>query len=49
MSPSLAVGEYAKAPGNASRSPCPVVNALANHGYLERSGKKSTWTISMLQ
>jgi hypothetical protein len=40
MSPSLAVGEYAKAPENASRSPCPVVNALANHGYLERSGTK---------
>ncbi|KAJ3546110.1 hypothetical protein NM208_g2173 [Fusarium decemcellulare] len=39
MSPSLAVGEYAKAPANASRSPCPVVNALANHGYLERSGQ----------
>ncbi|KAF4452112.1 hypothetical protein F53441_5045 [Fusarium austroafricanum] len=40
MSSSLAVGQYAKAPPNASRSPCPVVNALANHGYLERSGKK---------
>lgn len=40
MSPSLAVGEYAKAPANASRSPCPVVNALANHGYLERSGRQ---------
>lgn len=31
-------GEYAPAPPNASRSPCPVVNALANHGYIERSG-----------
>jgi hypothetical protein len=40
MTPSLAVGEYAKAPANASRSPCPVVNALANHGYIERSGRK---------
>lgn len=37
---SLAVGEYAPAPPNASRSPCPVVNALANHGYIERSGRK---------
>lgn len=40
MSGSLPVGEYAKAPANASRSPCPVVNALANHGYLERNGRK---------
>ncbi|KAF5678669.1 chloroperoxidase [Fusarium heterosporum] len=40
MSPSLAVGEFANAPPNASRSPCPVVNALANHGYLDRSGRK---------
>lgn len=34
------VGEFAPAPPNASRSPCPVVNALANHGYIERSGRK---------
>lgn len=40
MSLSLAVGEYAKGPASASRSPCPVVNALANHGYLERSGRR---------
>ncbi|KAK7915328.1 hypothetical protein PG985_013031 [Apiospora marii] len=40
MSASPPVGQYAKAPADASRSPCPVVNALANHGYLERSGKK---------
>lgn len=40
MPSSLAVGEYAEAPANASRSPCPVVNALANHGYIERSGRK---------
>ncbi|KAH7173017.1 Chloroperoxidase [Fusarium sp. MPI-SDFR-AT-0072] len=39
MPPSPIVGEFAKAPPNASRSPCPVVNALANHGYLERSGR----------
>lgn len=31
-------GQYHPAPANASRSPCPVVNALANHGYIERSG-----------
>jgi hypothetical protein len=37
---SLAVGEYHPAPGGASRCPCPVVNALANHGYIERSGKQ---------
>lgn len=35
----LPVGEFAEAPPNASRSPCPVVNALANHGYIERSGR----------
>ncbi|KAK3679553.1 hypothetical protein LTR78_001114 [Recurvomyces mirabilis] len=35
---SKAVGQFAPAPVNASRSPCPVVNALANHGYIERSG-----------
>jgi hypothetical protein len=29
-----------QAPGpNDSRSPCPALNALANHGYLPRSGK----------
>ena len=33
-------GQYKPAPPNASRSPCPVVNALANHGYIERSGRK---------
>ncbi|KAH7329411.1 Chloroperoxidase [Stachybotrys elegans] len=39
-SQALAIGQFAKAPHNASRSPCPVVNALANHGYIERSGRK---------
>ena len=33
------LGEFHPAPEGASRSPCPVVNALANHGYLERSGR----------
>jgi hypothetical protein len=29
-----------QAPGpNDSRSPCPALNALANHGYLPRDGK----------
>src|SRR5688500_2868800 len=36
---SLPVGQFAEAPPNASRSPCPVVNALANHGYIERTGR----------
>jgi hypothetical protein len=40
MSYAPAIGEYAKAPADASRSPCPVINALANHGYLERSGRR---------
>ncbi|KAK8017842.1 hypothetical protein PG993_014168 [Apiospora rasikravindrae] len=40
MPASLPIGQYAKAPADASRSPCPVVNALANHGYLERSGRE---------
>ena len=31
--------EY-EAPGpNDSRSPCPALNTLANHGYLPRDGK----------
>ncbi|KAI9675966.1 MAG: hypothetical protein M1822_008352 [Bathelium mastoideum] len=38
LSQQPSIGEYAPAPPNASRSPCPVVNALANHGYIERSG-----------
>lgn len=32
-------GTYAPAPKGSSRSPCPIVNALANHGYLQRSGR----------
>ena len=31
-----------QAPGpDDSRSPCPALNALANHGYLPRDGKKT--------
>ncbi|KAI1179311.1 putative peroxidase [Nemania sp. FL0916] len=33
------VGEYSPEPTGSSRSPCPVVNALANHGYIARSGR----------
>ncbi|KAM7223997.1 Chloroperoxidase [Rhypophila decipiens] len=40
MSSSLAIGEYKREDKTASRSPCPVVNALANHGYLKRDGRK---------
>lgn len=32
-------GEYAPAPPGASRSPCPALNALANHGYFPRDGR----------
>ncbi|WYZ36134.1 hypothetical protein EsH8_XI_000017 [Colletotrichum jinshuiense] len=40
MSTSTPVGKYVRSPDSASRSPCPVVNALSNHGYIERDGKK---------
>ncbi|KAI1195389.1 putative peroxidase [Nemania serpens] len=33
------VGSYSPEPIGSSRSPCPVVNALANHGYIARSGR----------
>lgn len=36
---SAPVGEYQPAPGGSKRSPCPIVNALANHSYLPRSGR----------
>ncbi|KAK2042414.1 hypothetical protein LZ31DRAFT_596412 [Colletotrichum somersetense] len=39
MSTILRVGTYVRSPDSASRSPCPVVNALSNHGYLERDGR----------
>ncbi|KAK9722184.1 hypothetical protein K7432_002856 [Basidiobolus ranarum] len=32
--------EYQKPDSSASRSPCPALNALANHGYFPRDGKK---------
>ncbi|TID02257.1 putative sterigmatocystin biosynthesis peroxidase stcC [Colletotrichum higginsianum] len=40
MPTSIPVGKYVRSPDSASRSPCPVVNALSNHGYLERNGEK---------
>ena len=36
---STPTGQYTPAPANASRSPCPVVNALSNHGYINRNGR----------
>ncbi|KAF4780715.1 hypothetical protein HER10_EVM0001362 [Colletotrichum scovillei] len=33
---------FQMAPDKASRSPCPVLNALANHGYLPRDGMNIT-------
>jgi len=39
MPTSIPVGKYVRSPDSASRSPCPVVNALSNHGYLERDGR----------
>ncbi|KAI3318577.1 putative peroxidase [Xylariaceae sp. AK1471] len=33
------VGTFASEPAGCSRSPCPVVNALANHGYIARTGR----------
>ncbi|KAK4222247.1 Chloroperoxidase [Podospora fimiseda] len=39
-SESLAVGVYKRDDTTVSRSPCPVVNALANHGYINRDGRK---------
>ena len=38
--PLLSKGEY-RAPGPTDlRGPCPVVNSLANHGYISRSGRE---------
>ncbi|KAK2001023.1 hypothetical protein LX36DRAFT_379770 [Colletotrichum falcatum] len=39
MPPSLLVGKYVRSPDSAGRNPCLVVNALSNHGYIERDGK----------
>lgn len=37
---SLERGSYRRSTKNDSRSPCPVINALANHGYIPRDGRK---------
>ena len=34
---------YHEPPPNASRSPCPALNALANHGFLPRDGRNITF------
>lgn len=39
MASNLSQGVYSRAGPNDSRSPCPVVNCLANHGYIPRDGK----------
>lgn len=39
MDSSLKVGDYAPPKSSDTRSPCPAINALANHGYLPRSGR----------
>lgn len=38
-SPPLAKGTYAQAKPTDLRSPCPMVNCLANHGYIARDGR----------
>ncbi|CAJ2503678.1 Uu.00g110720.m01.CDS01 [Anthostomella pinea] len=37
-----AINAYTKAGPSDSRSPCPMLNTLANHGYLPHSGKNIT-------
>ena len=37
--PPLTRGTYASADPTASRGPCPMINSLANHGYLPRDGR----------
>ena len=39
ISKSLPRGEYAPSKPTDLRSPCPLINALANHGYLPRDGR----------
>ncbi|KAK4645258.1 hypothetical protein QC761_200010 [Podospora bellae-mahoneyi] len=35
----VAVGQYTRPKPTDIRSPCPLLNALANHGYLPRDGR----------
>jgi hypothetical protein len=42
LTSNLKPGEYRQSGANDVRSPCPVLNALANHGYLHRDGRNIT-------
>ncbi|KAL5118686.1 hypothetical protein ACEQ8H_003363 [Pleosporales sp. CAS-2024a] len=39
LSPALSRGDYAPAGPNDKRGPCPLINCLANHGYISRDGQ----------
>ena len=39
LSPPLRKGEYTASKPSDLRSPCPLINCLANHGYIARDGK----------
>jgi hypothetical protein len=39
-SPSLKRGEYSPSTASDLRSPCPLINSLANHGYISRNGRE---------
>ncbi|KAF1924751.1 uncharacterized protein M421DRAFT_424640 [Didymella exigua CBS 183.55] len=39
MAKHAAIGEYVPAGPSDKRSPCPMINSLANHGYLPRNGQ----------
>jgi hypothetical protein len=39
VSPNLPRGTYAPSGPNDVRGPCPLINCLANHGYINRSGR----------
>ncbi|KAH8694733.1 Chloroperoxidase [Ilyonectria robusta] len=41
LSAPLARGVYARSGPNDLRSPCPMINSLANHGYLPRDGRNA--------
>ncbi|KAJ6257082.1 Chloroperoxidase [Drechslerella dactyloides] len=42
MDHDIKIGEWRQAEMTDLRSPCPVVNALANHGYIPRDGRNVT-------
>lgn len=39
MPPALAKGDYSPSTAQDIRGPCPLVNCLANHGYISRDGR----------